>query len=286
MTPPSTTPIADIHTPEELLDNAETLLASNNPKMMRAAALEAITALEAYVQSVVFSALKEKLDPLLVQWLEDKTKMDFDSRLSVLTPVAVEHPIDKNSTLWIDYKKAKEIRNKVTHSGRKVSPKDARSVIDTVYKWLAYLGSTVELKLTLIGLKRYIEENAVKITSEQEGISIITDYFGKTKAAVSSQEVGISSGSKKPSIDLILKFGSFTTLVETKFFPKEVSVRQRLFDVVEQIQRYLAVTGITQSAAVIFHKGDVQEEFQKVSKHYVSIRGDILSVIYVVVIKV
>ena len=94
-----TTPTADLHTPEELLDNAETLLASSNPKMMRAAVLEAITALEAYVQSVVFSALGTKLDSLLVQWLEDKTKMDFDSRLSVLTPVAVGQPIDKQSTL-------------------------------------------------------------------------------------------------------------------------------------------------------------------------------------------
>ncbi len=78
-----TIPTADLHTPEELLDNAETLLASSNPKMMRAVVLEAITALEAYVQSVVFSALGTKLDSLLVQWLEDKTKMDFDSRLSV-----------------------------------------------------------------------------------------------------------------------------------------------------------------------------------------------------------
>ena len=87
-------PKASLHTPEELLDNAETLFLSNNPKMMRAAILEAITALEAYVQSTIFPALNEKLDPVLVKWLEDKTRMDFDSRLSVLTPVVTEHEID------------------------------------------------------------------------------------------------------------------------------------------------------------------------------------------------
>nr|MBA3691953.1 hypothetical protein [Acidobacteriota bacterium] len=81
--------IAQIHTPEELLDNAETLFATGNAKMMRAAVLEAITSLEAFVQTTVFSALNNKLDPLLVQWLQDKTKMDFDSRLSILTPIAV-----------------------------------------------------------------------------------------------------------------------------------------------------------------------------------------------------
>ena len=281
-----TTPTADLHTPEELLDNAETLLASSNPKMMRAAVLEAITALEAYVQSVVFSVLGTKLDSLLVQWLEDKTKMDFDSRLSVLTPVAVGQPIDKQSTLWKEYKDAKEIRNKVTHSGRKVSPADAWSVISTVYKWLAYLGSTVELELALIGLKRYIEENGIKITSEREAISVIADYFGKTKAAVSSQEVGVPLGTRKLRVDLILKFGSFTTLVETKFFSKEASARRRIADVVEQIKTYLAVTGITQSAAIIFQKGEIPEELESVNKYFVSVSGDKESVVYVVVIRV
>ena len=281
-----TTPTADLHTPEELLDNAETLLASSNPKMMRAAVLEAITALEAYVQSVVFSALGTKLDSLFVQWLEDKTKMDFDSRLSVLTPVAVGQPIDKQSTPWKEYKDAKEIRNKVTHSGRKVSPADARSVISTVYKWLAYLGSTVELELALIGLKRYIEENGIKITSEREAISVLADYFGKTKAAVSSQEVGVPLGTRKLRVDLILKFGSFTTLVETKFFSKEASARRRIADVVEQIKTYLAVTGITQSAAIIFQKGEIPEELESVNKYFVSVSGDKESVVYVVVIRV
>ena len=132
--------------------------------MMRAAVLEAITALEAFVQSTVFASLNGKIDPLLIQWLEHKTKMDFDSRLSVLTPIAVGRSVDKSSTLWSDYKKAKGIRNKVTHSGVKVSAKDARFVIDTVYNWLAYLGSTLEIEVALMGLKRISSKGKCQLT--------------------------------------------------------------------------------------------------------------------------
>ena len=51
-------PIADLHTPEELLENAEILFNSDNPKMLRAAVLEAITALEAFVHVTVFGSLE------------------------------------------------------------------------------------------------------------------------------------------------------------------------------------------------------------------------------------
>ena len=85
---PKPSPIADLHTPDEILENAEALLNSNNPKMFRGAILEAITALEAYVQKTVFASLENKLDPLLVKWLQEKTMMDFDTRLSLFTPIA------------------------------------------------------------------------------------------------------------------------------------------------------------------------------------------------------
>lgn len=58
--PQKTTPTAILHTPEELLDGAEILFNSENPKMMRAAVLEAITAFEAYIPAIVFSTLNEK----------------------------------------------------------------------------------------------------------------------------------------------------------------------------------------------------------------------------------
>lgn len=137
---------ADSLSPAELLETAEKLYATKDPKMMRAAILEAITALEATVRELAFSALKEKLGEELSKWLEDKTKMDFDSRLGLFVPIATGLTIDKTSKLWEDYKKAKQIRNRVTHSGANVVAKQARSVIDTVYEWIAYLNSAQEVE--------------------------------------------------------------------------------------------------------------------------------------------
>jgi hypothetical protein len=56
---------------------------------MWAVALEAITALEVFVDRGVFSLLEEQVDPLLVRWLKQRTRTDFESRLSVLAPVAL-----------------------------------------------------------------------------------------------------------------------------------------------------------------------------------------------------
>lgn len=284
MTASSMPPQAELHTPEELLDNAETLLESGNPKMMRAAVLEAITALEAFVQVVVFSSLKTKLDPLLVQWLEEKTRMDFDSRLSILTPVAVGQPIDKQSSIWKAYKDAKEIRNKVTHSGRKVSMADAKFVVDTVYQWLGFLGSTVELELAMLRLKRYVEENHISIASGREAVSLIRDYFGKTKAASGAHEVRVRLGQANWQVDLILTFGSMTVAVETKFLPKESTLERRVREAVEQVKAYLLATGIIHGAVVIFKKGAYADGFETVKTYYVSTADDIRRTVYVVVI--
>lgn len=275
------TPLADLHTPEELLDGAEVLFSFGNPKMMRGVVLEAITALEAYVQAIVFSALKSKIDPALVEWLEKKTRMDFDSRLSVLTPVAIGRPIDKQSRLWQDYKKAKEIRNRVTHSGRKVASSEARFVIDTVYNWLAYLGSTVELEVALIGLKRYIEEKApIEINTETDAISIILDYFGRTKAAEALVEEAFQVGARAIQVrpDIVLGFGQYRVLVETKFSHKGYT-QMVVESAIEQVSAFMAATGLVQSAIIVFQKGEVQPGFESVRKYQ---DGQV----YVVVIKV
>ena len=87
----------DLHTPEELLAGAEALLMSTDQgltravdqQLMRPVVLEAITALEAFVHDRVFTRLREHMDPTLVDWLEKKTRTDFDSRLSILAPLAL-----------------------------------------------------------------------------------------------------------------------------------------------------------------------------------------------------
>ena len=49
-----------LHTPEEILNSAKTLLDTNEPRFMRSAILEALAALEAYVQVTVFTLLEKK----------------------------------------------------------------------------------------------------------------------------------------------------------------------------------------------------------------------------------
>ena len=127
------------HTPEELLETAEELLSSGKENLYRAAILEAITALESQAQIQVFGSLSTKFDPLFVKWLEEKTKRDFDSRLNPLANVAMGLPVDKSTSLWERYKRSKNIRNEVTHSGTKVSYEDAAFVISTVQEWINYM---------------------------------------------------------------------------------------------------------------------------------------------------
>jgi hypothetical protein len=262
---PKTPSVAQLHTPEELLDNAETLFATGNAKMMRAAVLEAITSLETFVQTTIFLALNNKLDPLLVQWLQDKTKMDFDSRLSVLTPIAVGQSVDKTSTLWSDYKKAKEIRNKVTHSGVKVDKSDARFVIDTVYAWLSYLGSTVEVEVALMGLKRFIVESGITVSKEADAISLIERFFGETKAALSSKEVKLVLGNRNLRADLILKFGQNTVLIEVKFVPS--ATESLVLSAVQQTHNYMVASSVEQGVVIIFQKETPQFGFENVVKY-------------------
>lgn len=260
------TPKADLHTPEELLESAAELFATGNPKMMRAAALEAITALEAYVHSLVFPALTRKFGADFSVWLEDKTRMDFDSRLSAITPIAIGLPIDKGASLWNDYKKAREIRNDIIHKGKKVTQNEAGFVIDTVRKWIAYLGSTIELELALLDLKKYIESKPVSINTELDAISLIKDYFGKSNAAVKIEsEVGLRIGKSHLRADLMLQFGSHQIVVETKF-SRNRSTQSIVHQGTAQVLSYLKAFGATQAALIIFQKGEIQAGFETVQK--------------------
>lgn len=126
-------------TPAELLETAEKLFSAGDANMYRAAILEAVTALEANVRDKAFPVLREKLGEDMCKWLEDKTRMDFETRISLFIPLATGLKVDKKDRLWNDYKKAKEIRNKVTHTGKKVTRQQTRFVINAVYEWMEYL---------------------------------------------------------------------------------------------------------------------------------------------------
>lgn len=131
-------------TPDELLATAEKLFETKDHNMYRAAILEAVTALEAQVKDQVFPTLKEKLGEELTKWLEEKTRMDFETRLGLFIPLMTGLEINKKDKSWEDYKKSKVIRNRVTHSGFKVSKEDTRFVIDTMYEWIVYLNQAQE----------------------------------------------------------------------------------------------------------------------------------------------
>lgn len=144
----------DSLSPAELLETAEKLFAAGETNMYRAAVLEAITALETSVRALAFAALKIRVGDQLCVWLEEKTRMDFDTRLGLFIPLATGLNVDKKDRLWNDYKKAKEIRNRITHAGTKVYRPQARFVIDTVYEWIEYLKQAQETQQRRDGQER------------------------------------------------------------------------------------------------------------------------------------
>jgi hypothetical protein len=262
-----------LHTPEELLVTAESLLSSGDPKVRRAAVLEAITALETFVHRTVFGVLNRTMEPLLVKWLEKKTRMDFDSRLGTLTPFALRQPVDKESKLWTDYIDAKKIRNKVTHEGKRISRDEAEFVLDTVRKWLAYLGSTVEVSLALDSLKRFIESSRLPISSGSAGIRIVHEYFERSGPAIDKdlepilQQVRSDrdkfNTQRRP--DLVLTFGSHKVVVEVKIvqtrMPEQYNqIQQAMYQVIN----YVRQAQFTRGALVIFSPYEPPEPFKTV----------------------
>jgi hypothetical protein len=274
-------PIADLHTPEELLDNAETLFASHNPKLMRAAILEAITALESYVQEKVFAGLETKIDAQLAKWLEEKTRMDFDTRLAILTPVAIGIQVDKQSSLWNSYKTAKEIRNTITHSGKKVSETDARFVIDTVYEWLAYLGGTLSLELALSEFKRYVEANVVGIQSEAQATALVRDYFMNSPAAKSAASLlTLLDDDPRVKTDVAIKLGEYHVFVETKFGQFSIN---HIDQAVEQTQ---AITYALRNKGVFFQNAIIYFTWNRIPDSFNAIQIRNKGQTYLAVIKV
>ena len=194
--------------------------------------------------------------------------MDFDSRLEIITPLAIDLPVDKNTGLWNDYKKSRKIRQGMVHLGRKVSQGEAKFVIDTVYKWIAYLSSTVGLELALIELKNYVEHNHIPIARERDAISVITDYFAKFKTASEIEpeaEIIVEGFQSSMIADLILRLGPHKIVVETKF-SKNLAIHHLVKRGIEQVLSYVKHIGATQAALIIFEQGEIEPDFDKVLK--------------------
>lgn len=259
----SSLPQPQINTPDELLAIAERYFASNDPTMMRAAVLEAMAALETFVQKKVFAALEGKLDPLLRKWLEEKTKMDFDSRLRVLAPVAMGRPVDTRDKLWQNYQEARGIRNRVTHAGIRVTQERARFVIDTVYRWLAFLGSSVELQVALVGLRDYFDRRQhLPIRNANDAVNVIIQYFSKARAAQITAQPNLPlAGQPRP--DVTLTFGPYRVVIEAKF-AQQRAIEQVISEALSQLRSLLLKLEATIGAVVIFYTGDLSDMYKDI----------------------
>lgn len=256
-------PQAEISTPDELLANAERFYRSNDPNMMRAAVLEAMAALETFVHRKVFSALEAKLDPLLVRWLEEKTRMDFDSRLKVLAPVATGRLVDTRDVLWRDYQASRHIRNRITHAGARVSQDRARFVIDTVYQWLSFLGSSVELQVALIGLQRYFASRPqLDVRNEKDAVGLIIRYFSKTRVA-DIQHQPLFATEKMPRPDVILRFGAYSVIIEVKFARGQL-IDSVIRSAIHELRNNIDIFEATIGAVVVFINGEVDPLYEQI----------------------
>ena len=251
---------AELHSPEELLATAEALLALADPQMYRAAVLEATTALEAYVSGAVFERLELLLDPLLVRWLRDKTRSDFDTRLTVLSPVATGRAVDTTSALWKDYKAARQIRNRVAHAGARVTYEKAAFVLTTVRHWMAFIGSTAELTITLDGLRRYVETARVPVRDERDAGSLVQRYFAKSPR---DMVVTREAHDRGQVFDFILQFSDQRVAVEVKvLLPNVDDVEVGIRDFTEGFAGIVRAGQFSRGALVVFTRSVPPEAYR------------------------
>jgi hypothetical protein len=130
---------------ERLIETADELA---NHGHYRAAVMEAMTALEERANDAVFRSLERRrgLPHNLVKWLKDKTKYSFDEKLHPIGEFALGKPISKGEILWSNYKKARDLRNKVSHTAQRITEDNARFVIRTVKEWLYFLEGAQDVK--------------------------------------------------------------------------------------------------------------------------------------------
>ena len=271
-----TPPIASFHTPEELLETARELLCSGNPRYYRGAALEALAALEAFVHKTVFPALAGRFPESICRFLEEKTKMDFDSRLIVLAPLATGVPVEQTSQLWKTFKEIRNLRKGVVHGSKKVTRADVERIIANTTDWINYLGQTIELEKSLMHLKRWVEEQPAPIVrTSKDAERIIADFFSRSKAADVDLDKPILADGTHQRADAILKFGARRVIVEAKFARFRNNLNNIRADAIYQVDRYRKNSGIDQACVIIFLQATLPASTPAIEKHA---DGKILSV--------
>jgi hypothetical protein len=276
--PQPTPPPAILHTPAELLDTARELLASNNQKLYRGAILEALASLESFIHLTIFPSLQQRFSAEFSKWLEEKTLMDFDSRLSILAPIATGIPVGKSSALWSRYKQTRQIRKGVVHGNRKVTKAEAEAVINTTAEWMAYLGSTIELENALLELKRWVESQSISpVQTSRDAEEVIVSFFAQSGAAKQWMHQQFRVEGKYWEVDVILEFETRKVLIETKFVTqKSRFLREKINEGLRQIDRLRHISGISQAGLVIFARWSKEDVPAAVEKHS---NGEVLVVL-------
>ncbi len=254
----------DLYGPGDLLKNAKHLLDSRDPRAMRAVVLESITALEVYVHTKVFKFLEGTLDIEFLEWLKEKTKLDFKSRLGAITPLAlgIKISIVKRSDLWRRYTEARRIRNDVSHEGRIISFDEAQEVYNTVYDWLACLSSSIGVELALIELKQFIEENHILISTESEVITILNNYFRESRVATLIPQYPYL---RNYLFDYVLQFGTKTVALEMKLLMRlPDDLNQYIIELIPTLSNFLEISNFNKIALIILFRGEVPISFQQV----------------------
>lgn len=125
-------------TVDQLLNNAAELISQGH---YRSSVMEAMTALEERTNDVVFRTLEGRrgLPTGLVKWLREKTRYSFDEKLHPVGEFALGKPIAKGEALWSNYKRARDLRNRVGHTAQVISRDEALFVLQTVREWLYFL---------------------------------------------------------------------------------------------------------------------------------------------------
>lgn len=252
---PPQTPKADLHTPDELMLRAVELLETNDPRLRRAVVIEAMTALEAYVAATVFPLLAAKVGDPLSKLIEAKTRMDFETRLSVLAPAAMGITVDRGSAHWQDFKRIRKLRHGIVHAGKQVSASDAREAVASIRRWLAFLGSTVGIELSLQEFKRVFEASGRRIQRGSDAVQAIKAFFAGPLVAVFTEPVTRLTGQKRRlRPDLVLDFGSQRVAIEVKVTGQR-AVSSVVHAVEMDLARALADSGVDRTALVIFNTG-------------------------------
>jgi hypothetical protein len=106
------------------------------------------------------------------------------------------------------------VRNRVAHSGQRITRAEAREAIGMVKDWLAFLGSTAEVDLSLLGLKKFLENSTISIANEHEAIELVQRYYEKTSPAVGVEQEKVLANHRA---DMVLSYDTYNTLIEVKF---------------------------------------------------------------------